>query len=813
MHMANCSLRPDLRAVLTPRCLLTNTRVSVLPSPLTRRCASSLPPLSSPQKLGRKALRRPLSSRLARAIPRSRNSSTSRQELPLPTALTEEIDSGRHSVASFDQFAEQVIREMGNSPKAEPTCEAPSQEGSSVRPSTTNPKLLWLSLFERLVSRGLLPRVTTEPPSPVGRGSAWTVTISLPELGIDIEGRGSDILLAEVAAAIQLELALGSPEVGAKLQSYPETPLSPITAKNIVQSYWQFTHASCGPLKRNTTGLDSGAFEARTFAGSTQIGEPATSAVKDSARDIQSLVLAHGIINGQPDLWPAPPQNPFQAKIVLDHARLGKLQHVVTAATEYLRTTPGQVVDGKQRGTFHRHAQDGFDHDVVNIQEGKPEALPQRDIPELESWLAALPFSPSMAKMLVVGASIRCLEHAIITAAAEKHAVYRRTARRGQEEDGYRNPAVMNVMEGDHNALLLLFQRFRDESWIKKRQSRLPKTEDGQEKASQPHDDPQNQAKELMSIGNDPKGDHKGLQTSPNTIPEPVKPSPTEHVTVARRFDHYDPDGIASVSAAAREIERSMVTAGLVSYPKETSYISAPGSELKIRAEPYGGDLSKTTHRKSILRHLVVLGFADNIAQIGHGSLIPGQPPQLRIRSQEVYVDSPLKAHMPLKQLQKTLKAGPLMVVTGVTNNTDDGGLSARYCSPISTWEAVLLGKDLTPGEPPLAGAAQVLVNNWFPVLVKSEVGGVSNEQARDMLFKAREALHRAIDKATFDYIKYSWNSFDFYDLLSDLPNEDSFEAKALPKEKRDAMKNEPRRPHPIRQKPTPKDGITKTIN
>ncbi|KKY33385.1 hypothetical protein UCDDA912_g06608 [Diaporthe ampelina] len=258
-------------------------------------------------------------------------------------------------------------------------------------------------------------------------------------------------------------------------------------------------------------------------------------------------------------------------------------------------------------------------------------------------------------------------------------------------------------------------------------------------------------------------------------------------MTVARRFDHYDPDGIASVSAAARIIERSMITAGLVSYKKETSYVSAPGSELQIRAEPYGGDLSKTTHKKSMLRRLLVLGFADNIAQIGHRTLIPGQPPQLRIRSQEVYVDSPLKAHMPLKQLYKKLKAGPLMVVTGVTNTAEGAGLSARYCTPLSTWEAVLLGKDLTlpsGNESPAAGAAQVLVNNWFPVLVKSEVEGVSNEQARDTLFEAREALHRAIDKAMFDYVKYSWNSGDFYELLSDLPNEESFEAKALSKEK-----------------------------
>lgn len=230
-----------------------------------------------------------------------------------------------------------------------------------------------------------------------------------------------------------------------------------------------------------------------------------------------------------------------------------------------------------------------------------------------------------------------------------------------------------------------------------------------------------------------------------------------------------------------------MITAGLASHPKETSFISVPGSELKIRAEPYGGDLSGNMRRMSLLRHLLVLGFPENIAQIGYGTLAPGKPPQLRINSQEVHVDSPLKSYMPQKQLYRNLRSGPLMVVTGVTNNSEDGGLVSRYCTPISTWEAVLLGKDLTlPNgkETSVADAVHVIVNNWLPVLVKSEVKGVSNEQARDTLFDAREVLHRAIDKAMYEYVKYSWHSLEFYKLLNDLPNEDSFAGKAAFKEK-----------------------------
>ncbi|KAG6363662.1 hypothetical protein INS49_008763 [Diaporthe citri] len=807
MHIVNCSIRPHLRAALTAGRSLTSTPVC---------CISSLSKPSSPQKFGHNALRRPLGPRLASILQVSRKNSTSHQELPLPAVQTDGINNSLRSTPSFDQFAGQVLRQSTKTPQAELTREAGSEEGSSIRPPTTSPGLLLLSLFKRLVPRGLLPQVTTEPPSPVGHEPAWTVTISLCELGIDVKGRGSNILFAEVAAAIELDLALSSPEIVAKLSSCSQTRLSPTDAKNIEQSYWQFVHASSGALKRTTTELDSGAFEVRTFAGSTQIGDPVTSAVKESARGIQSLTLAHAIINGHPDLWPVSLENPFQARIVLDHARLEKLQHLITATNDYLRTAPGHVIGGKGRGTFYRPTQEGPEQDTVNARGGF-EGAPHRDIPDLQSWLAALPFPPFRAKMLVAGASIRCLEHAILLAAIEKHAVYRGTASRGKEDDGYRNPATTNVMEGDHPGVLLLFQRLRDEGWAIRKQMRLPKTEDGAEKSSQLHDDAQDQDMEDVTPDtNDPVGHHEGFQALPNGFPEPLETSSTNEAMVARRFNHFDPDAIASVNAAAREIERSMITAGLVGYPKEASYISVPGSELKVRAEPYGGNLSRTTHKRSTLRHLLVLGFPENIAQIGYGTLAPGQPPQLRINSEEVYMDSPLKAPMPQKQLHKNLRAGPMMVVTGVTSNPEGGGLSARYCTPLSTWEAVLLGKDLTlpdGKETPVAGAVQVLVNNWFPVLVKSEVEGVSNEQARDTLFEAREALHRAIDKAMYDYVKYSWHSVDFYDLLMDLPNEDSFQAMAMPKEKRDAMKNEPRRPRPREYQPHRQDRMIKDVN
>lgn len=742
--------------------------------PLTRRQTCSLSTALAPPKLGHMALPRP--------------------SCPRPSPHDNEASQQRpFSDSSSEQPTGNVARLPINTHQPNFTPESPSQEGSSLRKPSTRPELLLLRLFEDLVPRGILPRVTAEPPSSptVGCESAWTVALSLQELGIEVRGLGSSIAFAEVAAAIQLDLVLRTPEVVAKLSSWPRTQFSPTGAKDIIQSYWQFAYNSRAALKRVETRLDSGAFEARTFAGDDQIGAPVMSAAKDSARGIQDLTLAHQILGGHPDLWPISPENPFQASIVLDRARLDKLQQLITAATRYLCTTPGQLFRGRQRGPYY-----GI------TQEGGPGVAPQREVPDLESWLAALPFPPPRSKMLIAGASICCLEHAIILAALGKHAIYREEAGRRGQDDGSRGPAFQEPAGGDHPDLLLLFQRIRDASWFAKKKRRIPMAEE-QRPVPETGDGERESSEEDLSHSTCARiPAHEGRRTSLHTSTEFSETPPTNNAAVARRFDHFDPEGIASVSASAEAIERSMITAGLVGYRETASTISVPKSELKIRAEPYGGDLSRTTYRTNILRHLLVLGFPDNIAQIEHGTLDPGKPPQLRIDSRQVYIDSPLKAHMPQKKLYKTLKAGPMMVVTGILDNPQDGWLSARYCTPISTWEAVLLGKDLKlPGdkEAPVPGAAQVLVNDWLPVLVKSEVQGVSHEHARDTLFEARAALHRAIDKAIFDYVKYSWQSSDFYELLTGLPNEDSLKAAAVPKEQREGPK--PRRYHPSRKR------------
>lgn len=48
----------------------------------------------------------------------------------------------------------------------------------------------------------------------------------------------------------------------------------------------------------------------------------------------------------------------------------------------------------------------------------------------------------------------------------------------------------------------------------------------------------------------------------------------------------------------------------------------------------------------------------------------------------------------------------------------------------------------------------ELLVNDWLPIRVKSEVKGLSHQQARELIMGARETLHRAVNRALVDYLK-----------------------------------------------------------
>lgn len=634
---------------------------------------------------------------------------------------TAEIESSKHDEAPFVQ--EQTAEESDELAQA-------STEVSSISAPHISLRLLLMDIFKRSLQHGLLPEVTaeTDAVSPDCGTPCWKVTISLDELGLSASGYGSKRPWAEVAAAIQFDLILSSPEALAKLETFPRTGVTTQNVADIIRNYCQMMSISFEDTRKDVVRTQSDAYESRIFSGETQLGKPTVLAVKDLAKGINNLALVHSIIKGHSDVWPAGLDNPFQAKIVVDDARMEKLQSLIKAARHCLTTIPGHGPDASSRGSYYNDVNKA--NGQVPDQHAIARAVARRSL-DLDSFFAGLPFSASTTKMLILGASIRCLEPAIILAALERlgnQSVYRNLAH-GEEYHGeHLDPCVKNTVHGDHSGLVLLFQRLRNA--------------------------------------------HKNFQEV-ETEDDPK---------AAERFGNFDPSGVGLLDVAARDIERILISAGLAAYPGVKWNARLPGSELQVRAQPYGGRLNMNSTKMDIVRHLLAMGFGHNIAQYGYGTLVPGAVPELRVGSQRVHIESPLRAPMTVKQLKKNLQNGPLVVFSGASEHPEGHGLTARYSSPITTWQAVLLGKDLSLAEetrfPASPGTEQLVINGWLPVLVKSQVQGVSDRQVRDMVIKARQVLHHAILKAMLDYTKDSWTTIDVYKLLSHLPSEVGIEAK-----------------------------------
>ncbi|KUI69426.1 hypothetical protein VM1G_04976 [Cytospora mali] len=616
----------------------------------------------------------------------------------------EEVKVNRHDESSsVEEAVEQAI---------EPSKLAPSMPLRQVS-SPPSIRLLLKDIFQRTLQYGLLPNVSAEPTTVGTNGGTpcWKVTISLDELGISASGHGSHRILAEVAASIQFDLMLSSPEASAKLEMFPRTDLTSEKAWEIIQSYCKIMSLPFAEIRKDVKRIAPDLYESRLFLGEKQLGEPAVTTVKALSSIISPLMLAHGIIKGRPDLWPAAPENPFQAKLVVGVVRMEKLQRFIKAAKYYLTMKPGRGSDTSSRGSYYR----------IHENEGQPleENAFVHQLKGVKSILARLPFPPSMTRMLILAASIKCLEPAIILAALGKHGVYRQLAPGEEYSAGFMDTYTKNTVHGDHSDIILLFQRLRN-------MQKTPKTKDA-----------------LVAGG---------------------------------AFDNFDPASIRSLSAAARDIERILRSASLVGYPEQEIHIQPLDIELQVRMEPYGGQLNTNSTKMGIVRHLMALGFGHNIAQYGYGTLAPGAEPELRVGSQTVHIGSPLRAPMNPRQLQKNLEKGPLVVLSGTSEHPDGHGLSAEYSSPISTWQAVLFGENLSLAEdskvPALPGAAQFVINGWLPVLVKSDALGVSDYEIRDIVMEVRDVLHRAMRKATQDYVQHSWTSLELYDLLKGLPTE-----------------------------------------
>lgn len=630
---------------------------------------------------------------------------------------------------SFDDFADTFAgatndeakggaRGQGPEKPTEPLLPAPQS------PSLTNIRLLLLELFKRTLKYGLLPQVTAAPTAadPNHGTPCWKVTIALKELGIFVSAHGSRRLLAEVAASIQFELVLSSPETIAKLEKFPLADINPENAIDILHAYCRMLSMSTDDLRRDVMKVSSEAYEARIFLEERQLGKPAVSAVKDLAKGISPLALAHGVLNGDPDVWPAGVENPFEAKIVVGDAGMRMLRNLIRAARAYLTTTPGPAEDASSHESHHK-----IDRDDAKESESETASsgAAVHQAPDLDQFLAGLPFSPSIANLLILGASIRCLEPAIILAALGRKNIYRKLAPGEKYQADHLDPYVKNTVHGDHSDLVLLYQR------IRKERQKKPKTEGG-----------------LKAVG---------------------------------YSANFDPSGIRSVNAAARDIERILRSAGLCGYPDGDSNIQLPGSDLQVRKQPYGSHLNLNSTMMLAVRHLMALGFGHNIAQYGYGTLLPGGLPELRVGSRKVHIGSPLRAPMNVRQLKKHLENGPLFVLSGTAEHPNKRDLTAQYSSPISTWQAVLFGEDLSLAQktwaPQHPGAAQLVLNGWLPVFVLSEVPEFSDRKVANLILDARHVLHRAIRKAMQDYIKHSWTSVDFYKLLKEIPIEMNTEA------------------------------------
>ena len=623
-----------------------------------------------------------------------------------PEHVPDKAQVNKHDGASHLQ---DIVQES-----TKPSDPAPSGPASQVPPSP-NVRLLLMDLFKRTLQHGLLPKVTAEPTA-LGRNHGapcWKVTISLHELGISASGHASNRTWAEIAAAIEFELKLSSPEALAELQNFPGTKISQENASEIIRAHCQLMSVSTD-IKKHVTRTKFDAYESRLYVGSKQLGEPAVSAVEDSAKGINTLSVAHSVINGHPDVWPESLQDHFQAKIVFDDARLKALQAFVKGAGRYL-TGPRELFSKENSGGSYKlnrgHAGSGG-----------------HLIPDLKSFLAGMPYPSSMTEMLILGASLRCLEPAIVLAALGRHEIYQRLRHAPESHGKYfrLDPTLRKTMFGDHPSLVLLFQRLR-------KYKPDSATKDGW--------------------------------------------------TAAELLGNYDPSGIHSLNAAARDIERKLATAGLVRNSGQDSDIQIPGSEIQVGARPFGGGLNSNSTQMDIVHHLLAIGFGHNIAKYGYGTLVPGAVPELRVGSRIVHIESLSKVPMRAKQLKRTLQNGPLAVLSGTVEHPEGHDLAARYSTPISTWQAVLFGKDLSLAEetevPPVPGAAQVVLNGWLPVLIKSQAHRVSDKQARALVIEARDMLHRAMNMAMLDYIQYGWTSIEFYRLLKKVPNEVVVDAKS----------------------------------
>lgn len=527
--------------------------------------------------------------------------------------------------------------------------------------------------------------------------SYWEVTISLEELGISVSGHGSQRAFAEEVAAVQFENILNAPENMAKLESLPRINITSGKAQSVVNAHCA-TVLQGPALHPDWTAAKDGldGYKAQISFSGRPLGSPSAASLRSVAMDISSLVLAHQIVSGHPDLYPPGLENVFLPKVVVDDTLLARLGQFNKDAQAYLATQPPNSSPGA-----------GFEDE---------------DDSYIDQCLAGLPFPPSIARILILGVVTQCLEPAILFAALEMHAkaVADGLDTAAESSQKYRNP-----LQGDQRGYAFAFQ----------------------------------------------------------TLRQAMRRGPEKEPLARGIFTKYSPGALRSIDAIARGIEEEILRSRLLKYrlPTDEAYQEVFGTGLYIRREPYGSWYSKNCTNYRVANHLLALAFHRNIAQCGYVTQLKGYEMDLRMDSRRVRDASPGRWTQTPTQLKARLTTyGPLIVFSGQIGGYDgvrgligDGreDIVARYFSPLSTLQAVLMGTTLSRGGSDReSGCLKVLVNDWLPVSVKSDARGLTDDDAMDLLFEARGLLRRAINKALADYFRYDWRDIQFYMLLRMLP-------------------------------------------
>lgn len=631
------------------------------------------------------------------------SSSTTESVEPLPIA-----DPDPNTQSPSDEASTVVDPNQGLQP----------QEQSEATSQPEHSKLDFLvHLYQRLAQYAVIPKLEATKrkagDAPSDESFHWIATLTVEELDISASGQGSKRILAEEDAARQLARLLSLPESRTKLDSMLRYTLNRATAKETIQRYCSLMRAG-GDREINITKNKadiSHTVQLSTKAGQP-FGKPITAASRTAAATIAELSCAQQIITGHPDAYPTKFGNPFTPAIVLSANHVSALLNIVYGVQAYIGPRNGPLVNGESY---------------------------------IDTCLAGMPFPPSIARILAMGAITNCLDPAIIYAALEQLPPSFNDEVRPRS-DLWRSTSAW---EGDHYCYHLIMAKLR----------------------SMLSPDPQRREK----------------------VPKGFDPS------------FQDLEIIRSIDTAAQSIEQHLLATGLANFKVATRDFYRPFRTwpLSLRYGPYGNQYNSNISRNAIIRHLLAFGLGKNIAQIQPTCLMP---PRMHIQDKSYamdmkmdtqYVQAAQQRHVGFRPLGHMLNAcveqvGPLVLFSGQLgapsettdifqdeDETPTHPISARYFTALPTMEAILYshtasipseargGQGVEVDESP--DYSQLVINDWLPVLVKSTDPGMSHDEARNLLLQARDSLRMAYNTAMLDYFKSFKQSKGFYYTLLSL--------------------------------------------